>query len=227
MTNTNLEKWPSHNKRKWHWCGKKNNNFLNPQWQWTWLFLFHQHVLIFFFNFTIAGLWRGRSASLYNWQECYWTNHPVFCLFQQQSSHQELSAHSKSPKYLFENDVQDFHRKFFSFNFHLLLLNYYLLFKMLAVLCAVTFMGDARPSNGGYGYPPRTVSLPVLPPGSFGPLAPMGARSSALLDDSSELDDLEDMDPLEMALNPLGTLDKVLGGGGGGGGGYKKTLILG
>ncbi|KZS18711.1 Uncharacterized protein APZ42_015285 [Daphnia magna] len=101
------------------------------------------------------------------------------------------------------------------------------IFIMLAVLCAVTFMGDARPSNGGYGYPPRTVSLPVLPPGSFGPLAPMGARSSALLDDSSELDDLEDMDPLEMALNPLGTLDKVLGGGGGGGGGYKKTLILG
>lgn len=100
---------------------------------------------------------------------------------------------------------------------------------MLAVLCAVAFIGDARPANGGYNYPPRMVSLPVLPPGSFRPLPSLGAPSPALQDGPAGLGDYDDLDPFDAALNPLGTLDRVLGGGGGGGGGggYKKTLILG
>ena len=89
--------------------------------------------------------------------------------------------------------------------------------QMLAVLSALLLASDARPAGAGH---PKSVSLPVLPAGSFGPL--MGAGPAA---PSGFGDDFSD-DPLDaMVMDPMGTMGKLLGGGGGGGG--KKLLIIG
>ena len=87
--------------------------------------------------------------------------------------------------------------------------------QILAVLFALSVViGDARPAGGR-----QSVSLPVMPAGSFGPLM----RAGPTLD----YDDLN-VDPLDALIDdPLGSMGKALSLGGGGGGGMKKLLIIG
>ena len=97
------------------------------------------------------------------------------------------------------------------------------------MLCALSVVSDARPAGAG-----RSVSLPVLPAGSFGPLAGAGFPDAGFpgagFPGAGFPGGLDyDLDPLEsLASDPMGSMGKLLlGAGGGGGGGSKKLLIIG
>ncbi|EFX86215.1 hypothetical protein DAPPUDRAFT_98095 [Daphnia pulex] len=95
---------------------------------------------------------------------------------------------------------------------------------LLAVLVALLVVSEARPGGmkgipGGLpgGSPPRTMNMPIMPAGTYGPMPPY---PDAGLPSDDDPDSLE-----SFASDPLGSMGKLLGGGGGGG--MKKLLIIG
>jgi hypothetical protein len=101
---------------------------------------------------------------------------------------------------------------------------------LLAVLVALLVISEARPGGkkgipgglpGGFpgGLPTRTINMPIMPAGTFGPMPPSPDAGFPLDDEPDSLESL--------VSDPFGSVGKLLGGGGGGGGGMKKLLIIG